>query len=602
MQYVPNFGYIVSALNSLALNGIGVTGPDQLSASDKLSPLFDSSDPAPSGLEYAVVEFYPDVDMGDARSIVVQAQLLLLDNADLLDHHLLVSGTADQVASLTDWDEVAYVFPASDDLVSGVHVNSCSGALTVQGPVGQSIAKVGSWGGGTSADLLYAFSKVTDQIPADTIKSEIARAFAEWARYAKVSFTPTLSLASSNTLAIEFFEGEHGDGYPFTSTALLAHTFYPYPVNPEPIAGDMHFNFDVSWKVGADIDLFSVALHETGHALGLGHSDQPGAVMYPYYKQVTGLSQEDIGAILTLYAPQDNGKPAVPAVPLTLLVNDPGPTTTSTALNLTGTTAGGTGNVTITWLTNRGSGGRVPSQGTWAITAIPLALGPNVITITAVDASQTTASHTVSITVQQQPVTPPPTPSAPVLRITGPVGGGGTYTANSPSVTVSGTASDASGVAKVAWTTSQGRSGQASGTSAWSAGPITVDPGTVAVTVTATAQSGSSTAQSIQVVYSVQQPPATPTAPPGPLSLAITTPSSTNVNTSSSSIVCSGTASGSGITVLWSTSNGDSGTASGTANWSIPAIPVYVGTNNITVKVKDSSGNTAWRSFVVTRH
>ena len=43
-----------------------------------------------------------------------------------------------------------------------------------------------------------------------------------------------------------------------------------YPLNPEPIAGDMHFDNDESWRIGANLDVFSVALHETGHALGLG--------------------------------------------------------------------------------------------------------------------------------------------------------------------------------------------------------------------------------------------------------------------------------------------------------------------------------------------
>ena len=96
---------------------------------------------------------------------------------------------------------------------------------------------------------------------------------------------------------MEFVTGAHGDGYPFTSSTQLAHTFYPAPQNPEPIAGDMHFNDMESWDTGSGIDLFSLALHEAGHALGLGHSDNPNDVMYPYYKRVTGLSPGDISAI-----------------------------------------------------------------------------------------------------------------------------------------------------------------------------------------------------------------------------------------------------------------------------------------------------------------
>jgi hypothetical protein len=33
----------------------------------------------------------------------------------------------------------------------------------------------------------------------------------------------------------------------------------------------MHFDADEAWENPQKIDLYSVALHEAGHALGLGH-------------------------------------------------------------------------------------------------------------------------------------------------------------------------------------------------------------------------------------------------------------------------------------------------------------------------------------------
>ena len=77
------------------------------------------------------------------------------------------------------------------------------------------------------------------------------------------------------------------------------------------------------------VDLYSVVLHEVGHALGLGHSDVPGAVMYPYYRQASGLTADDVAGIQALYgsggAPAaDPGTPALPP-PDPSTPSEPGP-------------------------------------------------------------------------------------------------------------------------------------------------------------------------------------------------------------------------------------------------------------------------------------
>ena len=71
------------------------------------------------------------------------------------------------------------------------------------------------------------------------------------------------------------------------------------------------------------VDLFSVALHETGHALGLGHSSNPGAVMYPYYRMQTGLTSDDIAGIQALYGAV-SAPPSAP--PATTPAQPPAPT------------------------------------------------------------------------------------------------------------------------------------------------------------------------------------------------------------------------------------------------------------------------------------
>ena len=151
----------------------------------------------------------------------------------------------------------------------------------------------------------YVFSHMTAQLDSATAQAEILRAMAEWSKVAAITWQPGANAFGSATVNILFAAYAHGDGYPFDGPGgVLAHTFYPAPPNPEPLAGDMHFDDSESWHIGANTDFFSVALHEFGHALGLGHSDDPTAVMYPYYKMVTTLAAPDKAAILTLYAAQ----------------------------------------------------------------------------------------------------------------------------------------------------------------------------------------------------------------------------------------------------------------------------------------------------------
>lgn len=53
----------------------------------------------------------------------------------------------------------------------------------------------------------------------------------------------------------------------------------------------------------AAFNLYLVAAHEFGHALGMAHSSDPGSLMYPVYSYDRGypLSEDDIEGIQSLY-------------------------------------------------------------------------------------------------------------------------------------------------------------------------------------------------------------------------------------------------------------------------------------------------------------
>ena len=413
---VPDAGLMVSSEAAPALAGLGVTWAGSLAASDKLSGELGRG----RYTTYLVI-FHADVPAQEALLLVERRGFFILDHPDLLPGHLLVSGAFRRLQELAADDAVAYILPASPDLVAGRRVLGCAGALTEAGPVGEYVEVSPGWAknGNNRVGLQYVFQSFTPKIEENTLRGEVARALAEWARYTNLDFSSLGDSQDPRTLNILFAPGAHGDAYPFDGPrGMLAHTFYPAPPNPEPIAGDLHLDASEDWRVGGGIDLFSVVLHEAGHALGLGHSSRPGSVMYPYYQLLTGLTADDIAGIQDLYGspnpaappptPPSHPPPITPPAsppprpdqtPPAMRVLSPALTiaaTSSASISVSGTAADPAGVTSVLWTTSAGFSGAAAGTTRWSA-QVPLLVGTNVVIVRAYDAAGNSAWRALTV-------------------------------------------------------------------------------------------------------------------------------------------------------------------------------------------------------------
>uniref|UniRef100_A0ACD6ANS8 Uncharacterized protein n=1 Tax=Avena sativa TaxID=4498 RepID=A0ACD6ANS8_AVESA len=166
--------------------------------------------------------------------------------------------------------------------------------------------------------LKYAIT-ATSQTTIDgaTLSAVFARAFARWAEATTLNFTETAREADAD-ITIGFYGGDHGDGEGFDGPlGTLAHAF-------SPTDGRFHLDAAETWVAGGDVsvasseaavDLESVAVHEIGHLLGLGHSSVEGAIMYPTITSRTrkvDLASDDVVGIQSLYGGNPDFKGVTP--------------------------------------------------------------------------------------------------------------------------------------------------------------------------------------------------------------------------------------------------------------------------------------------------
>lgn len=266
---------------------------------------------------------------------------------------------------------------------------------------------------------------------------------------------------------------------------------------------------------------------------------------------------------------------ALPSIVITTPTSSPVYSTAATPIALAGTASDSQSGVKIvTWANDQGGSGTAAGTTNWSVGSVALVPGVNVITVTVEDFAGNTGVDQLTVVYDT---------TAPTVNITShpdpTVTGSGT-------IMLSGTADDDFQIFQVTWENDRGGSGSAalSGSQpnmTWDA-TVSLSPGINVITVRAEDDAGNSGTDSITVNYDTVAP-----------TVSISTPSDPTY-TAAATIALTGTASDNvGLaSVDWSNpAAADSGTATGTDNWSVASVTLAPGLNVISVTSTDSVGN-----------
>jgi hypothetical protein len=218
-------------------------------------------------------------------------------------------------------------------------------------------------------DITFYFQNETPDISGTATERQAFRdAMDLWANASPLTFTEVFSAGAADITILFTASTDHGASYddhndnagppPWgLANGVLAHAFFPPP--NVAFAGDAHFDEGETWteltraNSAQPMDLVTIAAHEFGHSLGLGHSSNNSALMAPFY---TGshrfLHSDDVAGIQFLYPGGGGGGPTISIADATKIEGDTGTTNMRFKVTLSQSSAS---NVSVQFATANGS-------------------------------------------------------------------------------------------------------------------------------------------------------------------------------------------------------------------------------------------------------
>lgn len=235
----------------------------------------------------------------------------------------------------------------------------------------------------------------------------------------------------------------------------------------------------------------------SGEATGTTDWNTGSVQLYPGQNVITVTAMDSSGnrssdALTVTYNPPDSTAPVV-----RVAGNASGAerSVNTATVEVSGSSNDNVGVVEVTWVNSRGGSGTTTGTNPWTVPALPLEPGANVITFTARDAANNMATDSVTYRYTL------PDTAAPSLAIQFPTLDS-TFTTTSTPLSLAGMAADDQGVSEVVWVNERGGQGTATGTDAWSAAGVVLQPGLNVIRVSARDAGGNTSMDTLNVTYS----------------------------------------------------------------------------------------------------